>query len=154
MKILILAAALMLTACGKKEKKNEWQLNPYEVNPVTGEITLIRAVVPLTKVYVNEQERQIYVLETQSKQESVRGFTCSGELRSGVTRFDLSADGRQLFLYGRLGQEIYERPAGGTSIIGSTWSRTQTNRNGRRSISQLTFLDQNSAQLIVECHSR
>lgn len=156
MKTLLLAAVLIVSAsCGKNEKKkNEWRLNPYEVNPVTGEVSIVRAVVPPTRVYVNELDRVIHILETQSKYEHYQGFSCFGELRSGMSRYELSHDGRQLTLFSRLGNEVYHRQQSAQTLIGSTWTRSLNNRLRNASVVKLTFVDQNTAHMVVECPTR
>jgi hypothetical protein len=150
---VMMALVMMSVSCGKKDsKKNQWSMEPYTIDPMTGQVTVVRAPPIINaRVFVNESERSIYFLETKTRRELVAGISCYSHIQSGMTRYDLSSDGRTLTIYSRYGNQTYTRTTAGSSIIGSTWIGYQNNRTFRQDRTYLTFTSHDYVNLITEC---
>jgi len=149
---VMMTLVMMSVSCGKKEsKKNQWSMEPYTVDPITGQVSVVRAQIENTRVFVNENERTIYFAETRTQPNQVGGISCYAHIQSGLSRYDLSADGRRLTIYSRYGNQVYTRPDSGTSILGSTWTGYQTTRSYQREKILLTFLSHEYANYVTEC---
>ena len=149
---VMMALVMMSVSCGKKDsKKNQWSMEPYTVDPITGQVAVVRAQIINARVFVNESERSIYFLETKTQREQVAGISCYSNIQAGMSRFDLSADGRTLTLYSRFGNQTYTRAAGGQSIVGSTWMGYQNTRTYRQERTYLTFTSHELVTLVTEC---
>jgi hypothetical protein len=149
---VMMALVMMSVSCGKKDsKKNQWSVDPYTIDPITGQVSVVRAQIINARVFVNEAERSIYFLESKTQREQVGGISCYSNIQSGMSRFDLSSDGRTLTVYSRYGNQSYTRTSAGTSIIGSTWIGYQNTRTYRQERTYLTFVSQDLANLVTEC---
>lgn len=149
---VMMALVMMSVSCGKKDsKKNQWSVDPYTIDPITGQVSVVRAQIINARVFVNEAERSIYFLETKTQREQVAGISCYSNIQAGMSRFDLSPDGRTLTMYSRFGNLTYTRTTPGSSIIGSTWMGFQNNRTYRQERTYLTFVSQDLANLVTEC---
>lgn len=150
--LVMMALVMMSVSCGKKDsKKNQWSMEPYTVDPITGQVSVVRAQIISARVFVNEAERSVYFLETKTQREQVAGISCYSNIQSGMSRFDLSSDGRTLTLYSRFGNQIYTRTDPSQSILGSTWMGFQNTRSYRQERTYLTFTSHDYANLITEC---
>jgi hypothetical protein len=152
MKSLILIPLLVLSfACGNKKSSGEGQLPQVERNPYTGEVELLRAILPHVEIFVNEDRRTIFVLEDRADHQNAdRFFSCSAELRGNtLLRYDLVSGGRTLMLYGQRGTETYERLQPGTSVYGQWVKREQY--AGMRMNTTLNIHSQRGLQMVVEC---
>lgn len=153
MKSLLLVALTMVTiSCGKSKSGSSAQ-QEREVNPITGQVELLRSMV-VSEVFINESDRTVTLLESKSSSPQGDGaFSCPLVIRAGSRwNYDVISDGRTLMLMRNRSGEYYTRPEINSRIFG-TWTQMQYTA-GMTIKTSITFPNARSMSILQECSRR